>query len=62
MGYESLTSIKISNFEKQFIIELIEDEIYHLEDMDDGEAKDASLEVLNSLLDKLMGNRQRGGG
>lgn len=58
----NLTAIKISNFEKQFIIELVEDEIYHLQDMDDSESKDASLEVLQSLLDKLTGNKQKGGG
>ena len=59
---KGLTSIKISTFEKQFIIELVIDEILHLQDMDDGESKDASIGILESLLDKLTGNKQKDGG
>lgn len=58
----TLTSIKISLFEKQFIIDLVMDELCHLRDMDDGESKDNSIQVLESLLDKLIGNKQKGGG
>ncbi len=58
----TLTAIKISPFEKRFIIDLVMDEICHLHDMDDGESKDNSIKVLESLLDKLIGNKQKGGG
>ena len=58
----TLTAIKISNFEKQFIIDLVMDELCHLHDMDDGESKNNSIQVIESLLDKLIGNKQKGGG
>lgn len=58
----SLTSIKVSNFEKVFIISLVEDEINHIKDSEDPESWEVSLRLLQSLLDKLKGNKQKGGG
>jgi hypothetical protein len=51
------STIKISNFEKQFLIDLVWDEIVHLNEMDDSESKDNSTQVLMSLLDKLTGKK-----